>query len=106
MACGVSKRHVLVIPEVTGEESRHEGAGFEADSDPLAFCGTIDHGRCGLWSAKREKSLSSQSRDRHLETVSCDREETVRTIAVAAPNPFNKRLTGGPFFEMDELALI
>ena len=36
--------------------------------------------------------------------VSCDRGETVRTIAVAAPNPFNKRLTGGPFFEMDELA--
>jgi len=95
-----------VIPQATGEKSWHEGAGFEADTDPLAFCRTIHDGRYGLWSTEREKALSSQSRDRHLETVGRDREETVRTIAVAAPNPINKRMIGGSFFEMDELALI
>jgi hypothetical protein len=95
-----------VISQATGEKSLHEGAGFEADTDPLAFCRTIDDGRCGLWSTEREKALSSQSRDRHLETVGGNREESVRTIAVAAPNPFNKRMIGGSFFEMDELAPI
>lgn len=95
----------MVIPQAAREKSWHEGAGFEANANPLAFRRTIHGSCCGLWSPEREKAFSSQLRDGHLETVGCNREKSVRTIAVAAPNPFNEWMIGTSLFEMDELAL-
>jgi hypothetical protein len=95
-----------VIPQASGKKSWHEGAGLEADADPLAFCRTIKGSCCGLRATERDKALSSQSGDGHFEAVGCNRKKSVRPITVAAPNLLNERMIRVSILEVDELALV
>lgn len=96
----------MVIAQAPGEKSRHKGTRFEADTDPLTFRRTTHSGRGGLWSPKREKALSCQSREGNFEAVRCNREESIGAVAVAAPNLFYKRMVGRSVLEMDEFAAV
>jgi hypothetical protein len=92
MTCGRWKRYILVISQTAREKSRHEGTDSEADANPLTLVRTIHGSCCGLWSTQCEKVFSSQSRNGHLEIVRRNREETVRTLAVATPDLLNERM--------------
>src|ERR1700731_435121 len=94
-----------MIAEAPREKSWHEDSRFEADADPLAFCGTIYGSYGGLWSSEREKALSSQSREDHLKTIGGNREKRIPTVGLAAPYLFNEQMIGGPVLQVKELAL-
>src|SRR5215470_6731855 len=89
--CGsIQKIHVVVVAQGTGEKTRHEGAGSEADSNPLPFPRPIEGGGLCLRSTESEKSLSAEMGYDHFETVCSHGGKRTGPLAVAAPNLFNE----------------
>ena len=95
-----------MIPQNSRQKLRHARACPKADADPFSVRRTIHCGCQGLRSTQGEEVLSSQSRDSHLKTVCRNREKAVRSLAVATPDLFNKRMIRSSVFEMDEVSRV